>query len=192
MPGALTGLDPRAVRPHVNGDAPATCEINTATRETNTLAARRHVDIRVEVQARSRCLETPLDPIMDREPTRRERPGPQVADTTRKAAVAVVRAGHGHAVGRLVDAEIQRPRAARDPKTELQELAMARWSALPSYSLVADSGVGGDEDRFDVAVEVPSGQSATASSRSKRAAEQGAAELLLERLVADRDDEDGR
>ena len=84
------------------------------------------------------------------------------------------------------------PRAARDPKTELQELAMARWSALPSYSLVADSGVGGDEDRFDVAVEIASGQSATASGRSKRAAEQGAAELLLERLVADRDDEDDR
>jgi ribonuclease-3 len=78
-------------------------------------------------------------------------------------------------------------RTGRDPKTELQELSVARWGALPRYSLFDDSGVEGDEDRFAVEVELPSGETAHASARSKRAAERLAAETMLALLPEEED-----
>lgn len=70
-------------------------------------------------------------------------------------------------------------RTGRDPKTELQERAVAYWGELPQYRLMDDSLIEGDEDRFAVEVEVGSGQRARSSGRTKRAAERLAAETLL-------------
>lgn len=73
-------------------------------------------------------------------------------------------------------------RTGRDPKTELQELAVARWGELPRYELVDDTGIEGDDERFEVEVRVVNGASARGVGRSKRAAERLAAETLLARL----------
>jgi len=74
------------------------------------------------------------------------------------------------------------PRTARDPKTELQERAVALWGALPGYKLVADSGVEGGSERFEVEVEVGSGERTRGTGRSKRLAERAAAERMLATL----------
>ena len=76
-------------------------------------------------------------------------------------------------------------RTARDPKTELQELAVASWGELPDYSLVSDSNIEGDDERFLVEVSLASGHRASGSGRSKRAAEQLAAETMLATLPKD-------
>jgi ribonuclease-3 len=73
----------------------------------------------------------------------------------------------------------------RDPKTALQEWAQARGLALPSYQLVGTSGPD-HALRFTVAAKVAGRESATATASSKRLAEARAAELLLERLAAER------
>jgi ribonuclease-3 len=74
------------------------------------------------------------------------------------------------------------PRAGRDPKTELQELSVARWGELPRYVLVDDSQEEGADDRFGVEVVLPSGHKASAQARSKRVAEQRAARRALRGL----------
>jgi len=69
----------------------------------------------------------------------------------------------------------------RDPKTTLQEWAQGRGLGLPDYRLVESSGP--DHARqFTVAVAVKGQDEASATGRSKRAAETGAAAALLERL----------
>lgn len=73
-------------------------------------------------------------------------------------------------------------RTGRDPKTELQELAVARWAELPHYRLTEDTGVEGDADRFVIEVGLASGDTARGSGRSKRAAERLAAETMLAKL----------
>lgn len=72
-------------------------------------------------------------------------------------------------------------RAPRDPKTALQEWAQSRGLALPEYRLVATNGPD-HALRFTVAVRVAGHDEASATASSKRAAEAGAAALLLERL----------
>lgn len=68
---------------------------------------------------------------------------------------------------------------ARDPKTALQERTMATIGELPSYRLVSDSGIEGDDLRFTVEVVLRGEVLARATDRTKRAAERGAAELAL-------------
>jgi ribonuclease-3 len=69
----------------------------------------------------------------------------------------------------------------RDPKTTLQEWAQGRGLGLPDYRLVETSGP--DHARhFTVAVLVKGQAEASATARSKRAAETAAAAILLERL----------
>jgi ribonuclease-3 len=80
------------------------------------------------------------------------------------------------------------PRAGRDPKTELQELCVARWSVLPRYAIVDDSEEEGADDRFAVEVVLPSGVRARAQGRTKRLAERRAARRALAVL---RDEEEG-
>lgn len=71
-------------------------------------------------------------------------------------------------------------RVERDPKTELQETLMAAEGEFPSYTLLTDSGVEGDDERFTVAV-VSQGMSlAEGVGRTKRAAERAAAKRALE------------
>jgi ribonuclease III len=68
---------------------------------------------------------------------------------------------------------------ARDPKTELQEQTMAAIGAFPSYRVVLDSGVEGDDRRFTVEVSLAGEMLAQATDRTKRAAEREAARVAL-------------
>ena len=70
--------------------------------------------------------------------------------------------------------------ARRDAKTELQEWTHAKFGRPPTYRV--DDRSGPDHDpRFTVTVEVPGLPPETGTDRSKRAAEQTAAQKLLER-----------
>ena len=71
--------------------------------------------------------------------------------------------------------------AARDAKTTLQEWAQARGQAPPAYVESARSGPD-HAPRFTVEVRLDTGETATAEAGSKRQAEQGAAQALLERM----------
>ncbi len=71
---------------------------------------------------------------------------------------------------------------ARDPKTSLQEWAQARAQQPPTYTEVARSGPD-HEPQFTVEVRLQSGEAARATARSKRIAEQMAAQGLLARLT---------
>jgi ribonuclease-3 len=71
--------------------------------------------------------------------------------------------------------------AGRDPKTEFQEWAHARFRRTPTYSTTADSEAENDEQRFTVEVCVGQEVWGTGVGRSKRVAEQDAARAALER-----------
>jgi len=71
-------------------------------------------------------------------------------------------------------------RPLRDPKTVLQEWAQARGLPTPSYREVERIGPHHDPE-FRVAVTLPNRDPAEGRGRSKRAAEQAAAEALLKR-----------
>jgi ribonuclease-3 len=70
---------------------------------------------------------------------------------------------------------------ARDPKTALQEWAQARGMKPPTYE---DTGRSGPDHapRFTVTARLDSGETARAEAASKRAAQQAAAEMLLNRV----------
>lgn len=81
------------------------------------------------------------------------------------------------------------PQVERDPKTELQERLMASDGTFPTYRVMRDSEVEGDEERFEVEV-VHDGRSlAMGAGRTKRAAERLAAARALE--ARDREMRDG-
>jgi len=80
----------------------------------------------------------------------------------------------------LLAADLEPP---QDAKTALQEWAQGRGLPLPSYREVAREGPD-HEPRFTVAVSVAGHEAAEGEGRSKRAAEQAAAERLLIRLTA--------
>jgi len=85
------------------------------------------------------------------------------------------------------------PRVERDPKTHLQELVMALRGEFPSYHLVSDSGIEGDERRFEVEVRVQGERWALGTGRSKRRSERDAAQQALPRaLEAARAEADAR
>jgi ribonuclease-3 len=69
----------------------------------------------------------------------------------------------------------------RDAKTEFQEWAHAHFRITPCYEAVADSGTDNDERRFTVDVRIGSETWGRGVGRSKRSAEQAAAEAALER-----------
>lgn len=71
----------------------------------------------------------------------------------------------------------------QDAKTALQEWAQARGLALPHYREVGRSGPAHDPI-FSVEVSVVGQAPVTAEGRSKRQAEQAAAQLLLQRLTS--------
>lgn len=70
---------------------------------------------------------------------------------------------------------------ARDPKTMLQEWAQARGQAPPDYEVLSRKGPD-HAPIFRVAVRLETGETAISDARSKRAAQQGAAEMLLSEL----------
>ena len=73
---------------------------------------------------------------------------------------------------------------AADPKTRFQEWAHVKFAATPRYVGVSDSGVENDEQRFVVDVRLAGEAWGRGSGRTKRAAEQAAAEAALERVDA--------
>ncbi|MCA3555802.1 ribonuclease III [Aestuariivirga sp.] len=82
---------------------------------------------------------------------------------------------------RCWDAQLMAPRAAaKDPKTFLQEWALARALPIPNYTVVSREGPE-HEPVFVVAVEVRDRPAQQGVARSKRAAEMVAAEQFLKR-----------
>jgi len=67
----------------------------------------------------------------------------------------------------------------RDPKTEFQERVMASEGEFPTYRLVRDSDIEGDDERFRVEVLVVGRRLAEGIGRTKRAAERSAAQAAL-------------
>ena len=72
---------------------------------------------------------------------------------------------------------------SRDPKTALQEWAQARGMAPPRYEQVARTGPD-HAPVFTIRVTIANGATETAEARSKRQAEQAAAQALMSRLEA--------
>lgn len=99
-----------------------------------------------------------------------------------EAATGFVTRAFGEALG--ADAE----RVERDPKTELQERLMASEGEFPSYRLIRDSQIEGDDARFTVEVEQSGIGLAQGTGRTKRAAERrAAARALALRMAVERD-----
>ncbi|MEZ4340855.1 MAG: putative dsRNA-binding protein [Sandaracinaceae bacterium] len=71
----------------------------------------------------------------------------------------------------------------RDPKTALQERTMASVGVFPSYRVVGDSGIEGDDRRFTIEVVLRGEPLARATERTKRAAEREAARIALATLA---------
>jgi ribonuclease-3 len=72
----------------------------------------------------------------------------------------------------------------KDPKTRLQERVQSGQVEPPSYRIVTEEGPP-HERYFTVEVTIEGGSTARGEGRSKRAAEQAAAEALLKRLSGD-------
>ena len=70
-------------------------------------------------------------------------------------------------------------RSAKDPKTQLQELAMAKGRKLPSYSVIDREGPD-HNPLFVIEVSVSGAGSATGKGKSKREAERLAAQALID------------
>jgi ribonuclease III len=91
-------------------------------------------------------------------------------------------------VENLWDERMRTPaRPLRDPKTTLQEWAQGRGLPTPTYREIGRSGPHHSPE-FRIAVELPKLAPAEGIGRSKRAAEQAAAQALLQRegVAADR------
>jgi ribonuclease-3 len=113
-----------------------------------------------------------------------------VADAMEAVIAAVFLDGGLAAVHRLIDPFLEEAyaRAAsgsldRDFKTQLQELAQARFRTSPRYRVVAE--VGPDHSKiFEIEVELRGEVLGRGSGRSKKDAEQGAARVAVEALAA--------
>ena len=82
---------------------------------------------------------------------------------------------------RCWDAQLKAPKVAvKDPKTYLQEWALARALPIPVYRIISREGPE-HEPVFVVAVEVKDKAAAQGTAKSKRAAEMDAAEQFLKR-----------
>ena len=89
---------------------------------------------------------------------------------------------------RLWEPFLARPRLAqKDPKTFLQEWALARGLPIPAYRIVSREGPE-HEPVFVVSVEVKGKTPAEGTAKSKRGAEQDAAAVFLEREGIRHDD----
>jgi len=106
-----------------------------------------------------------------------------------EAVIAAVYRDAGHEVARDLILRLWGPRVAevkedaRDAKTALQEWAQARGQTPPVYSEQNRSGPD-HAPVFTVEARMQLGEAARAEARSKRQAEQAAAQALLDRLGA--------
>ena len=87
------------------------------------------------------------------------------------------------AFGKALEADA--PIVERDPKTEFQERVMSVVGEFPSYRVVEDNQVEGDDLRFTVEVQVRGEPLARGIGRTKRAAERLAAQDALADWSAD-------
>ena len=78
--------------------------------------------------------------------------------------------------------------AERDPKTEFQEWAHARFRITPGYLCASDSGTENDEERFAVEVRIGDETWGEGRGRTKRAAERAAARVALGRAALEPSD----
>lgn len=77
--------------------------------------------------------------------------------------------------------DLLRPESRIDHKTELQELCQRRFSTLPNYRTVRESGP--DHQKvFEVLIEIQGEPYGSGIGRSKKEAEQNAAHIALEKL----------
>ena len=117
----------------------------------------------------------------------REALPPSMIEDSCEAIIGAVYLDGGHdAAMALVEKFWERligDRPPRDPKTALQEWALARELPLPSYALVATDGPA-HEPTLTVEVRVAGYEPVRASAGSKRAAEQVAARDLLDIVAA--------
>jgi ribonuclease III len=72
-------------------------------------------------------------------------------------------------------------RVERDPKTELQETLMAESGEFPSYRIVGDNEIEGDDDRFIAEAFFQGEVLGRGVGRTKRAAERSAARRALDK-----------
>jgi ribonuclease-3 len=104
-----------------------------------------------------------------------------------EAVIAAVHLDAGFEAARAVVLRLWARRIAgvdpepRDAKSALQEWAQGRGLGLPDYTEQARSGPD-HKPEFTVVVRLQSGEAATATAGTKRAAEQGAAAALLAQL----------
>jgi ribonuclease-3 len=82
-----------------------------------------------------------------------------------------------HAFGKALESDA--PIVERDPKTEFQERVMEVVGEFPSYRVVEDNQIEGDDQRFTVEVRVREEALARGIGRTKRAAERLAAQDAL-------------
>ncbi len=75
--------------------------------------------------------------------------------------------------------------AVRDPKTRFQEWAHADRRMTPHYRMLADSGIDGDETRFEAEVLLDDEAWGRGSGRTKRDAEYAAAHAALRKVEND-------
>ena len=121
--------------------------------------------------------------------TERHSGGQQKNSILANAVEAVIGALYLDAGPEVVDAFVARSFAEalavdavpvpRDPKTEFQERVMASEGQFPTYRLVRDSEIEGDDERFRVEVLIGGRRLAEGIGRTKRAAERSAAKAAL-------------
>jgi len=80
--------------------------------------------------------------------------------------------------------------AAEDFKSRLQELVQVRFKTIPAYKVVAASGPDHDKT-FEVRLSIGTRLTAHGTGKSKKAAEQAAAEVALKRLEEEKADVTG-
>jgi len=90
-------------------------------------------------------------------------------------------------VGRFFQEELAADaiRVERDPKTALQEILMKEVGSFPTYKMTGDSGVEGDDLRFEIDVCSDGVVLASGIGRTKRAAEKAAARTALAARTAE-------
>jgi len=93
-----------------------------------------------------------------------------------EAAFEVIEKQFNHVISRVGERL-----AAEDFKSRLQELVQVRFKTIPDYKVVAESGPDHDKT-FEVSLSIGSVLTTHGTGKSKKAAEQAAAQAALEKL----------
>lgn len=111
-----------------------------------------------------------------------------LADATEAVIAAIYLDGGLPAAREVVMREFEpflqdliRPEVTVDYKTELQELCQKEFESLPAYQVIRESGPD-HQKRFEVELRIRNASYAVAEGKSKKEAEQRAAQIALDRL----------